>query len=1008
MSKQQHPNQQLIQFILRAQQIALKDDRPDRGYAMMIVSIVSILMFSMLAACLTITNLSKLSTDASIDGNNSFYVAESGLNQRADQLRQKFIGYDLPTGLSPGQTTRTDPVTLANISNCFSAPVTTATSVVTSDFECRNYVFRYNNNAAEVRDSSGNIVLGEQDNNRNSSNYIAHTFVADRTNYKDPSDPTLGPQLKKIESGQPYAGIDAFEYVYTVYATAKKPNLVESNAFASFTPEEIAAKNRSPKIAGDDDLIKSYDTKAATAAATNAGRAANNSSINTVLQLDFKIRAIPLFQFAAFSNGDLDITSGTNMDFYGRIHANKNLLIRANNSGTTQTFDGNITTAGQLYTADPSKNASSSGKNYVVMSGGSFTLPDGRLAKELPAEHLGAFTATELQAFAPKIMNGALGVKALTTPALGYLRTSDASDNVGEYYGKADIRLVMQFDRAIPFDLSTIQTGTNAKGETCGTAWNIPSNRNNLSTAKCHQFTTGQLRSLQQPVLVLTSIANQTEETNRFCPALVSPAAAIQALAVSDRERVLRALQTAIVADPGIISVEQVKGSGNLTATQQGVFKTMLDKLMISGLNSTNISQLTPASIASARSSCFLPAPIQKLVKKDGSSGFFNRQEGRAMKMLQTNIESLTIWNRDGRYVDFTGTPMAYGTATNLDDAMKDATAADYATDGLLFERTQTADTDMPVGSFQHLGLAAKDRTEGGLVFHATIDDTTYPIDSTDNNRIYNSTAADKGKHQSPFGFAFNGGKNLPAPLTLATDQGIYLQGDYNNFARTESLGVVTAAGAKQPAAVMGDTITVLSNQCLSAGSGIDYNQLPAGQINCGINPNTTFNTSGQKVYQYRVTAKTEVYAAFATNQESSCGDPSQTASAAYCSDRRTRFQLMTTKTVAQQNPSGKDVYFGGGVQNFARMLENWGGSAQTFFYRGSMIKLDTPQEYNGPYTNVSSVADGNSDPATNYFYYNFPARDFGYDTDFNSFSKLPPLTPRVLSLGQEVFKRQR
>ncbi len=1007
MSKQQHPNQQLIQFILRAQQVALKHDRSEQGYGMVLISIVSIVLFSLLAAALTITNLSKLSTDAYVDGTNSFYVAESGLNQRADQLRQKFIGYDLPTGLSPGQATRTSPVTLANISNCFSTPVTTSTSVVSSDFECRNYAFRYNNNAAEVRDSSGNIVLGSQDNNRNSSNYIAHTFVADRTNYRDPANPSLGPQLKKIESGQPYAGIDAFEYVYTVYATAKKPNLVESNAFASFTPEEVAAKNRATKITGDDALITSYDTKAATAAATNAGRAANNSSINTVLQLDFKIRAIPLFQFAAFSNGDLDITSGTNMNFYGRIHANKNLLIRANNNSTTQTFDGNITTAGQLYTADPSKNASSKGKNYIVMSGGSFTLPDGRLAKEVPAEHSGAFTATELQAFAPKILNGASGVKALTTPALGYLRTSDASGNVGEYYGKADIRLVMQFDRAIPFDFSTIQTGTNAKGETCDTAWNIPSNRNNFSTVKCRQFTTGQLRSLQQPVLVLTSIANQTEETNRFCPGLVSPAAAIQALAVSDRERVLRALQIAIAADPGIVSVEQVKGSGTLTAAQQGVFKTMLDKLMISGLNSTSISQLTPASIASARSSCFLPPPIQKLVKKDGSSGFFNRQEGRAMKMLQINIESLTIWNRDGRYVDFTGTPTAPGTATNLDAAMNNATATNYATDGILFERAP-ADTSMPAGSFQRLGLAAKDTTEGGLVFHATIDDTTYAIDSTDNKRIYNSTAADKGKHQSPFGFAFNGGKNLPAPLTLATDQGIYLQGDYNNFARTESLGVVTAAGAKQPAAVMGDTITVLSNQCLSAGSGSDYNQLPSGQINCGINPNTTINTSGQKVYQYRVTARTEVYAAFATNQESSCGDSSQTASAAYCNDRRTRFQLMTTKTVAEKNPSGNDVYFGGGVQNFARMLEDWGGGAQTFFYRGSMIKLDTPQEYSGPYTNVSSVADGTSDPASNYFYYSYPSRDFGYDTDFNSFSKLPPLTPRVLSLGQEVFKRQR
>jgi hypothetical protein len=64
MSQQQHPNQQLIQFILRAQSIALKEGHTEQGYAMVIVSIVSVVMLSMLAACLTIANLSQLTTNA--------------------------------------------------------------------------------------------------------------------------------------------------------------------------------------------------------------------------------------------------------------------------------------------------------------------------------------------------------------------------------------------------------------------------------------------------------------------------------------------------------------------------------------------------------------------------------------------------------------------------------------------------------------------------------------------------------------------------------------------------------------------------------------------------------------------------------------------------------------------------------------------------------------------------------------------------------------------------------
>jgi hypothetical protein len=905
---------------LRQQQI----DKGQQGYGMLLVSVLSIFMFSMLAACLTMTNLSTSVVRAYTDEQNAFYVAESGLNQRANSIGEKFIGYDKPTGRSPGQTSAVLlnasllPQSMRDCSN--SLP----TAIGSGDFSCEHKSFKSNT----FKTSTGSNTVTQAGV---TTTYFAHTFVADQTCYVDPALPLAGqscstdptnkaPRPQVIPSGQLYTGLNSQDYHYTIFSTASEDHLAE-----------------------------------------------NMPQVQVTLQMNFTSRAIPLFQFGAFSNGDLEISSHSDMNVYGRVHANKNLLIQGyTNSGdptpTTEIFDGgNITTAGNFYTQNPANsNGATPGNNYIVMSGGTVPLPDGRLAKLIPSRGATPFTTTQLLPFAPKISNGAMGVKPLTTPGLGFLRTHDALDNIGDYYGKADIRLVMQFDRAVPFDLSTIQTGMSAKGVTCGTTWDIPSNRNSVSTAKCHQFTTGQLRSLQQPVLVLTSIANQTEETNRFCPSLVAPASAVQALTVSDRERVLRALQIAIAADPTIISIDKVTGSGNLTSTQQSVLKTRLDKLMISGLNSDTISKLTPASIASARSSCFLPAPIQKL------TNFFNRQENRAMKLLQTNIQSLTIWNRDGRYVDFTGTTTAPGTATNLDAATTDATAANYATDGLLFER-DVADSGAPVGSFQRLGLAAKDTTEGGLVFHSTIDDTAYPID-TDNQRIYSSAAADKGKRQSPFGFAFNGGTNLPAPLTLASDQGIYTQGDYNSYGYTENLGVITNSGAKQPAAILADTITVLSNQCLDTTTK---------QLNCGVLAAATLPT---------VTAQTEVHAAFATNQDSSCGDSSFTISGAYCTERIEKYTDRTGTT--------KSIYFGGGLQNYIRMLENW--TDKKFLYRGSMIKLDTPLEYNGPYIT-----------GTTKDYYKIPIRDFGYDTDFNDFDRLPPLTPRVLSLVQEVFKRQ-
>ncbi|GHF66032.1 hypothetical protein HNQ07_004774 [Deinococcus metalli] len=37
---------------------------------------------------------------------------------------------------------------------------------------------------------------------------------------------------------------------------------------------------------------------------------------------------------------------------------------------------------------------------------------------------------------------------------------------------------------------------------------------------------------------------------------------------------------------------------------------------------------------------------------------------------------------------------------------------------------------------------------------------------------------------------------------------------------------------------------------------------------------------------------------------------------------------------------------------------------------------------------------------------YNVPTRQYSYDTSFNTFAGLPPLTPRVVSLRQQLFAR--
>lgn len=1050
MNDPQNPNRSLLQLVLRAQMLARQDPRLDQGYAMVLISVLSIALLSLLGAALTIGNLSTLSTNARIDETNSFQVAESGLNRRANDLREKFDNYATPSGLSPGQSTIADPVTAANISNCFPLPLTTSASAVVTDFECRNYAFRYNNNIAQVIGSNGGIVLGEQDGNKNSSNYIAHTFVSDRTKYKD-GNPNLGPEPVRIGPGQAYAGLNAQEHTYTVYSTAKKPNFANSNAAASFTQQEIDAKTRSTKIAGDDALISEYDKKAAQAAATNTGRAADNSSVNVVLQLDFKVRAIPLFQFGAFYNNDLDISPYSRMDIYGRVHTNKTLTINSNdvnglhfagpNAGTANDYlNYAITAVGDIYTKDNASGSAVNGFNYIVMPGGSetLTLSDGRAVRankllnqqDTPLNNASSTPADyKLDNFSPYLLNylSSTPVETLNLPPVGFLRKVDSTGQIGDYYGSADLRLTMRFDRAIPFDLTVIKTGTS-NGSTCPSSLNIPNTRMGKSTAECSVLSKGKLKSLMQPVLVLAK--DNTAERDRFCkqsiPVRQTDATianydlnsidnviannALKSLSDANRDKILRALQVAIAAADNRVSYENVTTTGVLPAAVQTTFKSLLDRLKTANSvdtalqtalsNPTAIAALPPATIAAIRRGCFLPPPIQKL--DTAGSNPYDLREDRAMKLLQPNIESLTVWNRDGVYVNSDTDLTTPGTATTTDinaafDDVVASTPTTYSTNNLLFTRaeisTDTASnyqkllySAFPDQSFQKLGFGAVDRTEGGLALHVTLDDTDFPIDPADQKRTYGAI-----KSQSPFGLVVSGGKNLPAPLTIASDQAIYIQGDYNNLGFVS----ITNIGAKQPAAILADTITVLSNSCMSggigtaiSGGGTQTDAFPRGQINCMFNDTRAERTSGTS--QSRKATPTSVYAAFASNNEASCGNLASHVDAVYCADRTPRSNTDTTFR------SAKGQYFSGAFHNYTRMLEQWtidsGGVKVPFIYRGSMINLGLPQEFNGltVWQNV----------------YHMPNRDWGFDPMFNSFDKLPPLTPRVIYVKQDIFRR--
>jgi hypothetical protein len=128
-------------------------------------------------------------------------------------------------------------------------------------------------------------------------------------------------------------------------------------------------------------------------------------------------------------------------------------------------------------------------------------------------------------------------------------------------------------------------------------------------------------------------------------------------------------------------------------------------------------------------------------------------------------------------------------------------------------------------------------------------------------------------------GVRLKNGATLPAGgLTVVSDNPVYIQGDYNTL------------GTRQPAAVMGDAIMILSNSWVDANSSAD--------LITTILRNATDTTINTAILGGIVPT-----------------DPTVTGGKAYS----------------------------GGVENFPRFMENWSG--KTLTYNGSMVQLFKSQQ---------------------------------------------------------------
>jgi hypothetical protein len=173
--------------------------------------------------------------------------------------------------------------------------------------------------------------------------------------------------------------------------------------------------------------------------------------------------------------------------------------------------------------------------------------------------------------------------------------------------------------------------------------------------------------------------------------------------------------------------------------------------------------------------------------------------------------------------------------------------------------------------------------------------------------------------------------------LTVVSDQAIYLQGDFNRDG--------TGGADWRPAAILADTIHILSNNWDAASEGWD------GSGGWGNNRRAT---------------ETTVNAAF----------------------------LAATNTTGnQEGVGGQGGAYNGGLENYPWFHENWGGV--TFNYKGSFVSLERPRHWGAAWIGTGAPR------------YDAPFRNWSYDSRFNDAANLPPLSPRFVYLVQERFVRE-
>lgn len=157
-----------------------------------------------------------------------------------------------------------------------------------------------------------------------------------------------------------------------------------------------------------------------------------------MLEMSFKSRVVPLFQFAVFYENDADFTVPPNMTLNGRVHSNADLYLNTAWNQYTLRINGQVTTGGTLYRGDKADRGSQQCRGTVVIPtlGGTDQNLNCTSTTSIQAYNNGTTTPSDISTWDGAIKTD---IPKLEVPQPDFLDPAPGS----LYWDSADLRVVL-------------------------------------------------------------------------------------------------------------------------------------------------------------------------------------------------------------------------------------------------------------------------------------------------------------------------------------------------------------------------------------------------------------------------------------------------------------------------------------------------------------------------------------------------------------------------------------